>query len=74
MFKIFRKTNIGEGEGAPLNPKRRGAPSLWSKGYIKTKKIITIAVILVLIATSIIVLPLLTQASWFGAGKAGVLK
>ncbi len=39
------------------------------RGFVKTKKVITVAVLTVLVAASIVILPTLTQASWFSNGK-----
>ena len=54
--------------GGSGKDKTRKRAAIFGRGFVKTKKVITIAVLLVLVATSIVVLPSLTQASWFGQG------
>ena len=55
--------------GGSGNDKTRKKVAIFGRGFAKTKKIISIAVLLVVVATSIAVLPSLTQASWFGQGS-----
>src|ERR1035437_2361081 len=67
MLKIFRKIRKTPSVNSTLWT--LGVhKSMWRGGFAVTKKVITVAILLVIVATSIVVLPSLTQASWFGQG------
>ena len=53
---------------SPFWTLKKGESFLWSQGFVKTKKIVTIALLLAVVVTTIVVLPSLTQASWFSSG------